>query len=329
MKIAVAGSIARDHIMTFPGKFSDSLVADSLSKVSLSFLVDGLEIRRGGNAANIAFGMGALGLSPILVVAVGKDWDDYRAWLARHGVNVDHVYQANHLYTASFMVTTDQDLNQIASFFPGAMSASREIELAPIMEKTGRFDLMIVSPDDPEGMLRHTKSLRQSGVPFAADPSQQLARMSGEEIKQLITGAKFLFVNEYELALTMQKTGWSDQELYDQVEVRITTLGAEGCRIEEHGKPDIFVGVPVEKEKIDPTGVGDCFRAGFLAGLSWNLNYERSAQIGSLLATYCIETMGTQEYRFTTEEFLGRFANAYGENATNEIKDLVNSRIGL
>ncbi len=328
MKIAVSGSVARDHIMTFPGKFTDSFVADSLSKVSLSFLVDGLEIRRGGNGANIAFGMAVLGLEPILVVSVGKDWEDYRSWLSRHGVNTDHVYNCEHLYTASFMVTTDQELNQIASFFPGAMSAAREIEIAPIVEKTGKFDLMIVSPDDPQGMVRHSDELRQLGIPFAADPSQQMAVMSGEDIKRLIVGAKFLFLNEYELALTLQKTGWSDQELFDQVEVRITTLGEKGSRIEEHGKEPIYVPAPVEKQKVDPTGIGDCYRSGFIAGLSWGLSYQRCAQIGSMLATYCIETMGTQEYRFTANEFCERFGQAYGEEARGEIAGKLISKLG-
>ena len=202
MKIACAGSVGRDHLMTFPGKFTDSLVADSLDKVSLSFLVDGLDIRRGGTAANIAFGIGALGLNPYLIAAVGTDWSDYDSWLTRHGVDTTHVKVSKELLTASFMVTTDQELNQIASFFPGAMSEAREIELAPIVEKTGKFDLLIISPDDPDAMLSHSQSARDMGIPFAADPSQQLARMDGEAIKLLIEGAQYLFLNEYELAVS-------------------------------------------------------------------------------------------------------------------------------
>jgi hypothetical protein len=186
MKIGVAGSVGLDHLMTFSGKFTDSLVAGSLEKVSLSFLVDGLEVRRGGCAANIVFGMGVLGLNPILIAAVGIDWPDYDAWLVRHGVDTSHVWISKSLHTAHFMVTTDTELNQIASFFPGAMSEARNIELAPIMDKTGKLDLIVISPDDPEAMLRHTEVARQMGIAIAADPSQQMARMSGEEIKQLI-----------------------------------------------------------------------------------------------------------------------------------------------
>jgi adenosine kinase len=327
MRVAVAGSVGRDHIMTFPGKFTDSLVEGSLDKVSLSFLVDSLDIYRGGIGPNIAFGMGALGLNPILIGAVGKDWADYDAWLSRHGVETGHVKISSTQYTATFMVTTDQDLNQIASFFPGAMSEAREIELAPIMAKTGKFDLIIISPDDPMAMLRHTETARQLGIPFAADPSQQMARMSGDEIRQLITGADYLFLNEYELALAMQKTGWSDEELYAQVKVRIITLGSNGAKVEEHGKATITVGVPQEEAKIDPTGVGDAFRSGFLAGLSWGVGHERAAQIGSMLATYCIESKGTQEYRFDRAGFLKRFSAAYGEAAASDIRDHLHPRL--
>lgn len=327
MKIGVAGSVGRDHLMTFPGKFTDSLVVGSLDKVSLSFLVDGLDIHRGGVGANIAFGMGALGLNPVLIAAVGKDWADYDAWLTRHGVDTSHVKISKDLYTATFTVTTDDDLNQIASFFPGAMSEAGEIELAPIIDKTGKFDLLIISPDDPAAMIRHSESARQMGISFAADPSQQLARMSGEDIKQLIKGADYLFLNEYEQVLTLQKTGWTDSECFDQVRVRVTTLGSDGAKIEEHGKETILVGVPKEKSKVDPTGVGDSFRAGFIAGLSWGFDHERCAQIGSMMATFCIETKGTQEYRFDRAEFLTRFETAYGKSAVDEIAKDLNPRL--
>ena len=319
MKIGVAGSVGLDHLMTFPGKFTDSFVAGSLEKVSLSFLVDGLEVRRGGCAANIVYGMGVLGLNPVLIAAVGKDWADYDAWLLRHGVDTSHVLISTTQFTAHFMVTTDTELNQIASFFPGAMSEARNIELGPIMDKTGRFDIVVISPDDPEAMLRHSEVCRQQGIAFAADPSQQMARMSGEEIRQLITGAKYLFLNEYELALAMQKTGWTDAEILDLVDYRVVTLGSEGAKVESKNGEFVQVTVPKEKAKIDPTGVGDSFRSGFIAGLAWGLSHERCAQLGSMIATYVIETTGTQEYRFTPTEFVTRFAEAYGDTAASEI----------
>ena len=323
MRIAVAGSVGRDHLMTFPGKFTDSLVAESLEKVSLSFLVDGLDVRRGGCAANISFGMGMLGLRPTLIASVGKDWDDYQAWLNRHGVDTTHVRVSETLHTALYMVTTDTSLNQIASFFPGAMSEAREIELAPVMEKSGRFDLVMISPDDPEAMVRHTDSCRGAGIPFAADPSQQLARMNGDEIRTLIDGATYLFLNEYELALAMQKTGWSDEEILSRVGTRVVTLSSDGAKVERKGEKEVRVSVPKEKAKVDPTGVGDAFRSGYLAGIAWGLEAERCAQLGSMIATYVIETKGTQEYRFNKSSFLARFTGAYGAQSASEIEPLL------
>jgi adenosine kinase len=319
MKIGVAGSVGLDHLMTFSGKFTDSLVAGSLEKVSLSFLVDSLDVRRGGCAANIAYGMGVLGLNPILIAAVGKDWADYEAWLSRHGVDTSHALVSRTLHTAHFVVTTDQDLNQIASFFPGAMSEARNIELSPIMEKTGRLDMLVISPDDPEAMLRHSEVCRQLGIAFAADPSQQMARMSGEEIKLLIEGAAYLFLNEYELALAMQKTGWSDREILEQVKFRVVTLGSKGAKVESAAGEFVQVTCPKENAKTDPTGVGDSFRSGFIAGLAWGVSHERCAQLGALIATYVIETLGTQEYRFTNAQFIERFAEAYGRSAADEV----------
>ncbi|NQW74774.1 MAG: carbohydrate kinase family protein [Candidatus Planktophila sp.] len=319
MKIGVAGSVGLDHLMSFSGKFTDSFVAGSLEKISLSFLVDTLDVRRGGCAANISFGMGALGLNPVLIAAVGKDWPDYDAWLTRHGVDTSHALVSKTLYTAHFMVTTDDDLNQIASFFPGAMSEARNLDLSAIMEKTGRFDLLVISPDDPQAMLRHSELCRQLGIAFAADPSQQMARMSGDEIKLLIDGAAYLFMNEYELALAMQKTGWSDAQILSRVKVRVITLGGKGAKVETATGESVQVGCPKENAKTDPTGVGDSFRSGFIAGLAWGLSHERCAQVGALIATYVIETMGTQEYRFTAQEFIDRFAQAYGADAAAEI----------
>lgn len=321
MKIGVAGSVGLDHIMTFPGKFTDSLVAGSLEKLSLSFLVDGLDVRRGGCAANIAFGLGVLGLNPILIAAVGKDFADYNAWLTRHGVDTSHAHVSTEQHTAHFTVTTDTELNQIASFYPGAMSEARNIELKPIVDKVGNLDLLVISPDDPEAMLRHTEVALSMGIAIAADPSQQMARMSGEEIKKLIDGATYLFMNEYELALAIQKTGWSDHEILQRVKYRVVTLGSDGARIESIDGTFIKVGCAKEKAKVDPTGVGDSFRSGFVAGLAWGLSLERCAQLGSMIATYVIETTGTQEYRFTRDEFIARFRDAYGDESAAAISE--------
>ncbi|MGI5337478.1 carbohydrate kinase family protein [Streptomyces sp. CA-181903] len=320
MRIAVTGSIATDHLMTFPGRFADQLVADQLHTVSLSFLVDELDVRRGGVAPNICFGMGVLGLHPILVGAAGEDFADYRAWLDRHGVDTDSVHISEVLHTARFVCTTDTDHNQIASFYTGAMSEARLIELQPVADRVGGLDLVLIGADDPEAMLRHTEECRTRGIPFAADPSQQLARMDGDDIRQLVEGATYLFTNEYEKALIESKTGWTGEEILAKVGTRVTTLGARGVRIERAGEPAIEVGCAEEQAKVDPTGVGDAFRAGFLAGLTWELSLERSAQLGCMLATLVIETLGTQEYELRRGHFMERFAKAYGHEAAAEIR---------
>ena len=319
MQVAVTGSIATDHLMRFPGLFSDSLVADKLDKVSLSFLVDDLEIRRGGVAANIAFGMGCLGLRPMLVGAVGPDFADYRSWLDRHGVDTESVHVSEVHHTARFICTTDQEQNQIASFYPGAMSEARDIELFPVSERVGGLDLVVVGANDPDAMVRHTDECRFRGIPFAADPSQQLARMEGPEIRQLIEGAAYLFTNEYESALIEHKTGWSSAQVLERVDVRVTTLGDKGARVDSTGSESVLVSCPDEERRADPTGVGDAFRAGFLAGVSWGLSHERSAQVGSMVATYVIETIGTQEYQLAQQRFLERLERAYGPEAASDV----------
>jgi adenosine kinase len=319
MRIVVTGSIATDHLMTFPGRFADSIVLDKLDKISLSFLVDELEVRRGGVAANIAFGMGVLGEKPILVGAVGPDFADYRSWLQRHGVDTESVHVSEVRHTARFVCTTDEHANQIATFYAGAMQEARDIELGPVVERVGTVDLVLIGANDPEAMMRHTEECRYRRIPFAADPSQQLARMHGDEIRLLVDGAAYLFTNEYEAALTEQKTGWSSEEILDRVGTRVTTLGPNGVRIERKGEEMIHVPTPKETHKADPTGVGDAFRAGFLAGLAWGLPLQRCAQVGSLLATHVIESIGTQEYELARRSFLLRIREAYGDQSAEEI----------
>lgn len=320
MRIAVTGSIATDHLMTFPGRFTDSLVADQLDKVSLSFLVEDLDVRRGGVAANIAFGMACLGLHPVLVGAVGQDFDDYRSWLQCHGVDCDSVQVSELKHTARFVCTTDADHNQIASFYSGAMAEAREIELGPVAARVGGLDLVLIGANDPDAMIRHTDECRQRGIAFAADPSQQLARMHRDEIRLLVDGAAYLFTNEYEAALTERKTGWSSGEILERVAVRVTTLGSRGVLVERKGETPVRVLCPREERKADPTGVGDAFRAGFLAGVAWGLPLERCAQVGSMIATSVIETVGTQEYELSRDGFLARIEATYGSDAVADIE---------
>ena len=320
MSLLIAGSIATDHLMSFQGKFADSLVVEQLDKLSVSFLVDDLEIRRGGVAPNMCFGLGQLGLRPVLVGAAGEDFADYRSWLERHGVDCSHVRISDTRHTARFVCTTDTTMAQFASFYPGAMSESRLIELSPIVARVGAPDYVLIGADDPDGMLRHTDECRQRGYPFIADPSQQLAFSEGELIRQLIDGAAILFSNEYESHMIQQKTGWSADEVLSRVGFQVTTLGKDGVRVEQVGADTIELPAAKNVTAIEPTGVGDAFRAGFLAALSWQLGLERAAQVGCVLAAYVVETVGTQEYTFTGAEFLARVEESYGVDAAADVE---------
>lgn len=315
MRTAVAGSIATDHLFTFEGRFSESLLPEQLHNVSVSFLATDLQVRRGGTGANIAFGMGVLGSRPLLVGSVGTDAGDYLTWLQEHGVDTTHVHVSSTQPSARFTCTTDRDQAQIATFFPGAMTEAAEIDIAGV----GEVDLVVIAPDDPGAMLRHTASCRDRGVAFAADPSQQLTFMDGDTIRQLVDGATYLFTNEYEAALIFEKTGWTAEEVLDLVGTRITTHGAKGISIFRKGEPVIEVAPAPAREVAEPTGVGDAFRAGFLCATGWGLPLERAAQVGAMLATHVVETVGTQEYSFTRHGFLARFTEAYGDAAAAEV----------
>ncbi len=318
MRIAVTGSIATDHLMTFRGRFADSLVVDQLDKISVSFLAETLEIRRGGIGPNICFGMASLGQHPLLVGAAGEDFEDYRSWLTRHGVNCDHVRISETKHTARFICTTDDDMAQMATFYAGAMAEARMIELGPI-DDDGRLDYVLIGANDPDAMLRHTEECRARDLKFVADPSQQLAFADGPFIRQLIDGADYLFTNEYESHLTEAKTGWSAADIAARVTTRVITKGRDGAIILTKGEKPIEVPIAGDVERVDPTGVGDAFRAGFFTGLVAGLDHERCAQVGSVLAAYVLQTVGTQEYHLSTTEFLDRVARAYGDEAAAEI----------
>jgi adenosine kinase len=319
VSLLICGSIATDHLMTYRGRFHDSLVVEQLDKLSVSFLVEDLQIRRGGVAPNMCFGLGRLGLRPVLVGAAGEDFVDYRSWLERHGVDCAFVHVSDTLHTARFVCTTDSSMAQFASFYAGAMSEARQIELMPIVAQVGAPDYVVIAADDPEAMLRHTQECRQRGFPFIADPSQQLAFSEGDLIRDLIDGATYLFSNEYESHMIESKTGWPAEDVLARVGTQVTTLGAEGVRITSRDAEPVEVKAVRGVTAVEPTGVGDGFRAGFLAGLAWGLGHERAAQVGCLLAAYVVETVGTQEYSFTHRQFLERLRSAYGDEAAADV----------
>ncbi|KAB8169888.1 carbohydrate kinase family protein [Streptomyces sp. 3MP-14] len=312
MRVAVTGSIATDHLMTFPGRFAEQLLDGNLEQVSLSFLADELEVRRGGVAANIAVGLSRLGQRPLLVAAAGRDFAEYAEWLRAQAVDTGAVRVSTERHTARFVCTTDADQNQIATFYAGAMAEARHIDLAAELVRAGDIALVMVGPDDPAAMLRHTDACRASGTDFAADPSQQLARLGPEEARRLVEGARFLFTNAYESALLAERTGWSRAELLDRVGCWLITQGADGVVIARAGEPDVAVPAVAPERIADPTGAGDGFRAGFLSGTARGLPLAHAARLGCAVAAVVLETVGTQEYKLSAADLWMRIESAYG-----------------
>ncbi|MFE9772141.1 carbohydrate kinase family protein [Streptomyces sp. NPDC005931] len=325
MRIAVTGSIAVDHLMFFPGRFSEQLVPDRLHSVSLSFLCDRLETRRGGVAANIALGLGRLGLTPLLVGAVGSDFTDYQVWLKQNGVDTDPVLVVPGGHTARFVCTTDADHNQIGAFHPGAMGAACTISLREVAERSGPLGLVVVSPNDPAAMLRHTEECRAAGLPFVADPSQQIARLSRADVQFLLSDARWLFTNEYESALLQESTGWTARRVLERVATWVTTLGAAGVLIERSGHEPVLVPAVPDVTAVEPTGAGDALRAGMLAAVARGVPVEAAARLGCALASFALETAGTQEYTVSARSLAARVRGAYGERAVGALATVLGS----
>ena len=318
MRIAVTGSIATDHLMMFAGQFTDTLIADQLDKISVSYLVGDLEIRRGGVAGNISYGLGSLGLKPLLVGSVGQDFAEYAAWLTAHGVDISGVRTSSSKHTARFTATNDQIGNQIASFYPGAMSEDGEIDIVALANANA-VDLVLIGAGDPAAMQRFTADCRAAGLRFAADFSQQVAFLDGDSMRTLIEGAAYMFCNEYEEAAIEQKTGWSSEDVLDRVDTRVITLGAAGARVERKGAAPVVVGPVKDATMVEPTGSGDAFRSGFLAATAWGLSTERAIQLGNLMAVHCLEVVGPQEYDLTAGTLADRAKHSYGAEAAAEI----------
>ncbi len=313
MDIAITGSIAYDYIMRFPGRFADQIVPDKIDRISLSFLVDEMTKHWGGVAANIAYTLALLHQTPRprLVGTVGRDFGDYRVWLESAGVDTGPVRQIDEVFTASFFVNTDVDNNQIASFYAGAMAYARHFTLAELLPTPP--DLVVISPNDPLAMQQYVDECTNRGIAFMYDPSQQVARFTGEPLRHGIDRAYILICNEYEFELIMQKTGLSRAAILDRVPVVVVTLGEKGSRIYADGRA---IDVPIfpPQRIADPTGVGDAYRAGLLRGLAAGWEWELCGRVGALCAAYVLEQVGTQSHRFTPQEFVTRFRTVFDDH---------------
>jgi adenosine kinase len=307
MIIVVTGSIAFDYLMSFPGKFTEHFLPEHMSRVSLSFLVDSMDKRRGGCAPNIAYTLALLGERPRLMATAGQDFDDYRRWLEAARVDTSLVKEIDGKFTASFFCSTDVDSNQIASFYTGAMANAGELSFRDVPD----CGLAIISPNDPGAMLQYADECRTLGIPFIWDPGQQCARMSGAELKDGMAGATIVVCNDYEFELIRQKTGMDEDAILTESGALIVTRGEDGCSILERGGTSDVPAVPPHRI-VDPTGVGDAFRGGFLKGMARGASYAVCARLGSVAATYALEHLGGQSHAYTWQEFLARYEAHYG-----------------
>ena len=311
MNIVVTGSIAFDYLMSFPGKFTEHFLPEHMSRVSLSFLVDTMDKRRGGCAPNIAYTLALLGERPRLMATAGQDFGDYRQWLEAARVDTSLVRQVADRFTASFFCSTDVDSNQIASFYTGAMANAGELSFRDVPD----CGLAIISPNDPGAMLQYAEECRVLGIPYLWDPGQQCARMSGDELTNGLMGATIVICNDYEFELIRQKTGLDEEGVLAHSGALVITRGENGCSIlERHGAAAVPA-VPPHRI-VDPTGVGDAFRGGFLKGMAQGASYTVCAQIGSVAATYALEHLGGQSHAFTWQEFLARYETHFGHSTT-------------
>jgi adenosine kinase len=302
MNIVVTGSIAYDYLMSFPGKFTEHLLPEHMHRISLSFLVDTMDKRRGGCAPNIAYTLALLGERPLLMATAGEDFGEYRQWLEAAGVDTSLVKQVGGKFTASFFCSTDEHNNQIASFYTGAMADAGQLSFRGVND----CGLAIVSPNDPGAMVQYAEECRTLGIPYIFDPGQQVARMSGDELKDGAVGAAIVICNDYEYEILKQKTGLDEADILRHTDALIVTKGEHGSTIiTTEDRVDVAAARP--HRIVDPTGVGDAFRGGLMKGIAVGLSYAQAAQIGSVAATYALEHLGGQSHSYSFQEFMERY----------------------
>lgn len=315
MKVVVTGSIAYDYLMFFSGEFTDHLLEDQLSNLSVSFLVDSLRRERGGVAANIAYTMGLLRGRPKVMATVGADFGEYRVWLEQHGVDTSGVAEIEDVYCASFFANIDSRQNQIGHFYAGAMAHAAELSFA---EHAPDADLAIISPNEPGAMEKYVQECKRLGIRYVYDPSQQIIRLSGETLREGIEGCLLLTVNEYELGMIEEKTGWRKEDVLERAQGLLVTRGGQGSEIYVDGERHLIP--PVAPRVVaEPTGAGDAFRGGLLRGVELGMPWKICGQMGSLAATYVLENTGTQNHRYTPEEFVGRFREHFEDEGQLDV----------
>ncbi len=313
MTVLLTGSIAYDYIMFFPGYFKDHILPDKIQQLSVSFLVDSMKKQRGGIATNIAYNLALLGERPRIMATVGEDFGEYRRWLDAQNIDTSAIVEIPGEFTASFFVSTDKSQNQIASFYTGAMAYARQLSFKDHAGPGAR--LAVISPNDPGAMGQYVTECKALGLDYIYDPSQQIIRLSGDELKEGVRGSHMLIVNDYEFEMLKNKTGWSDADVVAATNVVIVTRGADGSTITLRERPNEPITIPIvtPRRVADPTGVGDAYRAGVIKGMLHGLDWETTGRMGSLAATYVLEEYGTQNHQYTLDEFISRFGQEFGD----------------
>ncbi len=307
MNTVVTGSIAYDYLMSFPGKFTEHFLPEHMNRVSLSFLVDSMVKRRGGCAPNIAYTLALLGERPLLMATAGEDFGEYRRWLEAAGIDTSLVVEIDGKFCASFFCSTDQDNNQIASFYTGAMADAGQLSFRTVHD----CGLAIIAPNDPGAMVQYAEECRTLDIPFIFDPGQQCARMSGDDLRDGVSGAAIVIVNDYELELLRQKTGLSEADILREARALVITRGEHGSTVATEDEW-IDVAAVTPHRIVDPTGVGDAYRGGLMKGIVLGLPYETCARMGSVAAAYVLEHLGGLSHSYTWEEFQNRFEQHLG-----------------
>ena len=308
-RVLVTGSLAYDYIMNYPGKFQDHILPDKLHMINLSFLVDRVTKQRGGCAGNVAYSLALLGETPSILAAAGNDFEPYAAWLSEQGIQIDQVKVFPQEMTATCFITTDQSHNQITGFYVGAMRHANELSLKAACKDA---QVVIVSPDDPEAMKRHCAEAKEARAKYVYDPSFQVIAMDGEFLWEGARGAYALVLNDYEFSIFLEKTGKTIEELHTEIELLVVTLGEKGSRLMKRGEAEILVSAVPTKAAVDPTGCGDAYRGGFLAGLVNGCSLLECGQLGSVASVFVVEHYGTQTHHYSKAEFANRYQQAYG-----------------
>ena len=309
MSILISGSLAYDYIMDFPDSFKNHILPDQIHILNVCFVVDNLKRNFGGVAGNIAYTMKLLGNDPIIFSPLGSDGEDYLDYLKKNNLNIDYIKLAKEKMTSSAHITTDKDDNQITAFYNGALSEAVGLSIQGIKEK---IELALISPTQKEAMIKHAKECYEQKIPFCFDPGQQITALSGQELIKIISQAKFLIGNDYEIKLIQEKTEWGMEEILNCVEAVIITMGEKGSMVVSK-KETIEVGICPADSVDDPTGAGDAYRAGFFSAYVQGLDWKTCAQMGAVAATYAVENYGTQNHHFTKEEFSQRYRENFGD----------------